>query len=506
MSERKILLGIDIGTQAIKALAVDLQGHVLARASVERSPRHPRPGWVEMDADQDVWGPVAQLLCQIVRTAGVETEEIAVVGVCGLVPCLCPLDEQGHPVGEAILYSDNRALEELDWVNAAAGLQLTAEAVIPKLVWIRRYQPERYSRISTVFSLHHYVVYRLTGVQCVDYDTAGIMGGMFDPIKKTWREDVLDCLELPVEFFPPPKPVTDLVGVIDEDAARQTGLRAGIPVIAGTGDTFPTITGCGVIDVGDAMVSFGTTGLLTLTQKPLALSVDGPHFDDGRGEASVAWVANILSAGRLVSWYCEQFGQMESVVAQRMGVSLHDLLDVQAGRLSPGADGLLVLPHWLGRRTPSPDAHLRGAMIGFTPSHTSAHIYRGLLEAFAYNLRQSFEAFRPQVKRVVATAGGARSALWRQIVADVLQTPIEYYPAAGGALGIAFIAGYAAGVIRDFNKIKTAWLQDAVVTTPEEKSTPLYNQYYAVYCDFEQKMTEPFSNLTQIVTKPVGIA
>jgi sugar (pentulose or hexulose) kinase len=289
-----------------------------------------------------------------------------------------------------------------------------------------------------------------------------------------------------------------MVGRITVQAAQQTGLQAGVPVIAGSGDTFPTMIGCGVVDPGDGMVSFGTTGLMTLTRKPLAESAGGPHFDDGSGHQSVAWVANVLSAGQLVRWYCENFAQAEAAVASRSGGSLHALLDAEAGRYPPGAEGLIVLPHWLGRRTPTADALIRGAVIGLTPSHTPAHIYRAILEAFAYNLRQTYTGARLSILRLVATAGGARSQLWRQIVTNVLNAPIEYYPASSGALGIAFLAGYAAGLIADFGDIKHTWLRDPQITRPNQTVASTYDQYFKIYSEFEQQMTTPFAHLAHV--------
>jgi xylulokinase len=137
-------------------------------------------------------------------------------------------------------------------------------------------------------------------------------------------------------------------------------------------------------------------------------------------------------------------------------------------------------------------------MIGFTPSHTPAHIYRAILEAFAYNQRQSYDAVKPQVRRLVATAGGARSQLWRQIVTDILDTSLEYYPAASGALGIAFLAGYAAGLISNFREIKQGWLKDPQITSPDPDAVAAYDRYYDVYCDFEQHMTAPFAHLARV--------
>lgn len=501
MPTDKLLLGIDIGTQAVKALIVRPDGRIEAQASIERAPSHPHPGWVEMNAEQDLWGAVLRVIQKLFAAAGPSAKSVRVVGVTGLVPCLCPIDEAGKAIGSTILYSDNRALEELDWVNRKANLILTAQAVIPKLVWIRSHEPERYDHIRTVFSAHNYVVYRLTGERCIDYDTASILGGIFDSPKKTWATEVCQRLDLPVALFPTPRPATALVGRITAQAALQTGLPQEVPVIAGTGDTFPTMIGCGVVDPGDGMVAFGTTGLMTLTRKPLVDSAGGPHFDDGTGSASVAWVANVLSAGRLVRWYCDVFGRTDIAPANRPEESLHSLLDAGAARIPPGAEGLLVLPHWLGQRTPTPNAQMRGAMIGFTPNHTPAHIYRAILEAFAYNQRQTYTAVRSQVHRLVATAGGARSQLWRQIVTDTLDTSLEYYAAASGALGIAFLAGYAAGLIPNFGDIQQVWLKDPQITSPDPAAVAAYDRYYEVYCDFEQHMIAPFAHLAQVVAR-----
>jgi xylulokinase len=480
----------------VKALAVDSLGQIIHRATAEKPPTHPQPGWVEADTERDLWGSVLRAL-RLLAEDGLDLRDIQVIGVTGMVPCLTALDAAGEPAGPTILYSDNRALEELDWVNRTAGLGLTAQAVVPKLIWLRAHQPEDFARIRTVFSAHNYVVYRLTGQRSIDYDTCSIMGGTFDDLAKDWRADVLERLDLDPGLFPDPQPATSMVGAVTSGAASQTGLPPGVPVMAGTGDTFATMLGCGVVDRGDGMVSFGTTGLLTLTQRPLVESISGPHFDDGRGTASVAWVANILSAGRLVRWYLDLFAPDASSTMGQDEAGLYAIAEAGASRLPPGADGLLVLPHWLGRRTPEPDPNLRGAIIGLTPSHTPFHIYRAILESFAYNQRQTFGPFRPQVRRLVATAGGSRSRLWRQIVADVLNFPLEYYPAASGALGIAFLAGYAAGLISDFDAVKRVWLSDPDITTPVASSVGAYDSFYDLYCEFERQMTVPFEHLAR---------
>ena len=502
MSASTLLLGIDIGTQAVKAVAVNPEGVVGHRAVIERTPSHPHPGWVDMDTEQGLWVAVLRVIAQMVQT-GLDLDSIRVIGVTGMVPCLTPIDAAGDPVGPTILYSDNRALEELAWANRTAGLDLTAQAVIPKLVWLRRHRPRDFARIRTVFSAHNYVVFRLTGQRCIDYDTCSIMGGIFDDLANGWKPEVLQRLDLDSGFFPPPQPAVAVVGVTTSEAASATGLPVDVPVIAGTGDTFATMLGCGVIEPGDGMVSFGTTGLLTLIQRPLAESAAGPHFDHGEGVASVAWVANVLSAGRLVSWYMDMFDRKARTTARRDEAGRYAMVEAEAGRLPPGADGLLVLPHWLGRRTPQPDPNLRGAIIGLAPGHTPAHIYRAILESFAYNQRQTFDPVRQRFDRLVATAGGAHSRLWRQIVTDILNFPLEYYRMASGALGIAFLAGHAAGLISDFHVVKHDWLKDPEITVPDQGAVAAYDRYFDVYCEFEERMADPFKRLCSASETPL---
>jgi xylulokinase len=484
----RLLLGLDIGTQAIKGIVVDVEGQPLARAGLEREPCHPRPGWVEMDAERDWWQCSLVIIRHLLQDSGLNAQDIAAIGICGLVPCLCPLDKEGHPLRAAILYADNRALEEQAWVNQQAGLALNAQAVLPKLVWIQRHEPQVFARTRIILSAHNYVVQRLTGQPSIDYDTASIMGGVFDDQEKDWIEPVCRQVGVPAGLFPPPFPATAIVGRITRGAAQDSGLAAGTPVIAGSGDTFPTVVGCGAVVPGDAMISFGTTGLLTVTGRPLADVAEGPHF----GPGAITWGANVLSAGRMVRWFRDQFGG--DLVTHEAGNAYAEL-DESATRVVPGSDRLIVLPHLLGRRTPTADAARRGAILGLTPSHTASHIYRAVLESFAYNIRQGFDPLRHQIRRVVATAGGAQSRLWRQIMADVLNTPVEYHPAGGGALGIAFLAGYAVGLLEDFDLIWNRWLCEPEILQPDLGAHATYNHAYASYCEFDQVLAEPFAHL-----------
>ena len=482
-----LFLGLDLGTTAVKGVLSEADGNVVARARFDRPASFPQPGWVEMDAERDWWQASLRVIRDLLSQVPERTRDILSIGVCGMVPCLCLLDGNSTALRPAILYSDNRALAELDRANAQTGQALTAEAATPKLLWIKRHEPAVYAQVKQAVSAHQYVIQRLTGRTCMDYDTASILGGIFRFASKTYDRDALHALDLPLSIWPDLLPAPAAAGGVTAAAAAASGLAEGTIVLAGTGDTFPSIIGCGAVDAGDAMIAIGTTGLLTLTLRPLVESVMGPHFDDGSGRASIGWAANVLSAGQLASWWT---GQQDPDLAQGMA-----RLEAEAARIPPGAEGLTALPHWLGRRTPLPNPDLRGALIGLTPRHTSAHIYRALLEAFAFNLLQGFEPIRDLTLRVVATGGGASSPLWRQILADVLGVEIGFDAQSSGALGMAYLAAWATGAVHEFDTVKQSWLRAETRSLPDAQAAAAYKAAYQSYQVFERALEEGYGRL-----------
>ena len=217
----------------------------------------------------------------------------------------------------------------------------------------------------------------------------------------------------------------------------------------------------------------------------------GPHFEGADGEeGAVLWAANVLACGQVLAWFREELGPAVHLPTDPPSARQPDFpeLDRAAAAIPPGSHGLVALPHLMGRRTPTPDPSARGAFVGLTPSHTAADIYRSLLESVGYALRRGFDPIRPRVRRVIATAGGAASPLWRQILADILETSIEYHPAASGALGIAFLAGYATGRIDGFEAIRDAWLAQPAVTEPDPTRKAVYRSLYQAYCYLDETL------------------
>ncbi len=492
-------LGLDIGTFGVKGVVVASDGasaRVLAQARVEHAISRPHEGWSEQDPDAQWWGDSLAVIRALLAQPGVDPQHIVAIGVSGLTPCLCLLDAEGYPLRPAILYNDNRALAQLARAQAILETRLTAQAITPKWMWLAEHEPNTLARADSICSSHHYVVSRLTGRLAVDYDTASIFGGVFDARRNAWDADACARLGLDARLLPPLSAVTDIAGEITGDAARLTGLRAGTPVITGTGDTFPTIVGCGAVAPGDAMIAFGTTGLLTLTTRPLADAAAGPHFQDALEGGAVEWAANVLACGRLLTWFREGFGAaVAGCDAGPDGLPDFACLDRAVEAIPAGSEGLVALPHLMGRRTPNPDPQARGVLFGLTPGHTSAHVYRALLESFGYAVRRGYEPIQPRTRRVIATAGGAASSLWRQIVADILATPIEYYPGSGGALGIAFLAAYATGAVDRFEAIRDIWLGAPEITRPNPANTQRYHDLYRLYCYLDDSLAPAFEML-----------
>jgi xylulokinase len=246
------------------------------------------------------------------------------------------------------------------------------------------------------------------------------------------------------------------------------------------------------------MISFGTTGLLTLTTRPLETAAAGPHFEAEAEGGAVTWAANVLACGRLLAWYREAFGiavvgaGLVPALAPASETPDFAYLDRCAAPIPAGSGGLVALPHLMGRRTPTPDPHACGVLFGLTPAHTAAHVYRALLESFGYAVRQGFDPIRPRIRRVIATAGGAASPLWRRIMADILDAPIEYHSRASGALGVAFLAAYASGLVR-FEAIRDAWLAGPELTVPDAATRQCYDDLYRLYCHLDSSLSTAFA-------------
>ena len=493
MSEPDLLLGLDIGTQGAKGVLVNRAGEVQAQAQVEYDCMYPQPGWVEHDMQANWWEHPAQVVRRLLEQPGIMPARVAAVNVSGLYPAMGPTDGEGQPIAGAILYSDNRALAEVEEVNAALGLKLTSEELTPKLLWFLRHQPDGARRMRMFFDAAHYGVYRLTGAYVADTITLGLWGAIYSAPQAAWRPEACARFGIPVDILPAIHPPATIVGRVQDAASRLTGLPVGTPVLTGMPDLVASIISAGATQPDEAVAYYGTAGVVPVQLDDLLRALMHSHpTEDGY---LFYYAAYSLAVGDAVKWFRDVFGQPEVDAARAGGSGAYARLDALAAGVPVGSKGLLLLPYFQGQRSPEFDPQARGVYFGMTPAHGRGHYFRAVLESWGYSIRDGLETSYPQgspVRRMIATGGGARSALWRQIVSDITGLPQSYVPDADGPLGAAYVAGMALGWFEDFEPLRRTWVRNAGMTEPDPAARRVYDRLYPIYRRLHRDLRQAF--------------
>lgn len=471
------LLGIDIGTTATKAVLLDPDRGRVAEAErpVRLHSRH--PGWAEEDTEE-WWRNVRELTPELA-----EDRDVAAVGFSGMVPCVILLDEDGRVLRRSIQQNDARAVEEIRElcerladarVLERTGSPVTQQSVGPTLMWLAKHEPEAWSRAHTVLGSYDLMAFRLTGERGVEINWA-LESGLFDLESGAWAPDIVEAVGADPSVLAAVRRPDEVVGRVTSEAARETGLRQGTPVVAGSADHVASAFAAGILEEGDLLVKLGGAGdILLASEEPLIdprLYLDF-HLIPHR------YLPNgcMAASGSLIRWF-------QAHVAG--GASLADL-DREAEAAGPGAGGIVALPYFLGEKTPINDPAARGAFIGLHLGHERGHLFRAVLEAIAFGFRHHVDVFVERghaPRRVRVTNGGARSEVWPQVTADVLGMPLERLAVAGGsAVGAAFAAGMGVGAFSDWKEIER-FVQVADVVEPHEHEVyeKPYRRYRALY-------------------------
>ncbi len=477
-----LYLGLDAGGSSIKGVLADRDGQVLAMQRIPYETMHPATGWAEQDAEY-WWEATRSILGHFVEKCPSMKTELAGIMVSGMVPNLVPVDEDGQVVRPAILYRDNRAVDECKMLQERFGLHFLMQDVIPKWIWLRDHEPEHFKRTRLLLGTHAFLAYRLTGNPNIDADTAGLYGHSSFDAESGWNETLFRKLNLPASVLPPHYLPTEAVGYVREQWKKEFGIEGDIPVYAGAGDSLAAILGTGAVHKGDGMIYLGTAATMWVLEEELSHMARKLIFGSNR----LHFVSNVLAGGDSVKW-----------VQALMQISDAELeaLEEAARRIPAGSDGLMFLPHLLGIRTPVPNAMARGSVLGLSAGHTPAHFYRALLEGVAYSLYQGYEASHRKAERLLITGGGAQCSLWRDIVANVFRLPVEYYEKSDGALGLAYFAAYAREDFSDFSRLES-WLGSSITVMPDSANSECYKREYARYGQLDQAMMESYPILVQ---------
>jgi len=477
-------LGIDVSTTGIKALLIDHKGEVVGSANTEQPLSTPQPLWSEQNP-ADWWNGAIQSIRTVLSETRIAGEQIEAIGMTGQMHGLTLLDAVGKVLRPAILWNDQRTGTQCDEIRARLGkerlIQLTGNDALtgftaPKILWVKQNEPEVYRQIQHILLPKDYVRWCLTGDYAVDRaDGAGTI--LFDIRTRDWSPEILAALEISSEWLPKTYEGPEITGRISAEAARLTGLQAGTPVVAGGGDQAAQAVGVGAVRPGIVALTLGTSGVVFATTGQAFIEPEGRlhafcHSVPGRWHL----MGVMLSAAGSLRWYRDTFAP---------GIGYDTLLE-PAAQAPMGSEGLLFLPYLTGERTPHPDPLARGAFAGLTVRHTQAHMVRAVLEGVAFGLRDSFELMKTaglaSIDQVRISGGGARSLLWRQILADTFNAElVTVNTTEGAAYGAALLAGVGAGAWSDVDAACNATVQLTGSTKPSQAGVAFYERAYPLY-------------------------
>lgn len=479
-----IFIGIDSSTTATKALLMNERGDVLGVASSEYTYETPHPLWSEQDPSL-WWHGTVQSIRDVMQKTGVDASQVKGIGLTGQMHGLVLLDDNGEVLRPAILWNDQRTASQCDSIRLKLGrenlIHITGNDALtgftaPKILWVQEHEPDVWKRARHILLPKDYIRYKMTGAFGMDKaDGAGTI--LFDLPKRDWSAEVSSALEIPAEYLPPTFEGTDVTDDLTPSAAQELGLPAGIPVFGGGGDQAASAVGTGAVRAGVVSVSLGTSGVVFAATDSPVIEPDGRlhafcHSVPGKWHL----MGVMLSAAGSLRWHRDTFAP---------GTDFDSLLE-PAEKIPAGSDGLLFLPYLTGERTPHPDPLARGAFIGLTVRHSLPHLTRSVLEGVSFGLRDSFELMKSagleNISQVRVTGGGARSPLWRQILADILQVEVVTVNTTEGAsYGAALLAATGAGVFRSVESACDTSVKITGSTSPDPAQVELYQKYYEVY-------------------------
>ena len=479
-----LLLGIDSSTTATKALLIDEKGQVIGVAASEYDYETPRPLWSEQDPSL-WWEGTIKSVRAVLEQTGVNPAEIAGIGLTGQMHGLVLLDSAGEVLRPALLWNDQRTGKQCDEIRRRLGkselIRITGNDALtgftaPKILWVQQEEPEVFAKAEHVLLPKDYVRLRLTDEYATD--KAGAAGTLlFDVAQRNWSPDVLDALEIPSSWLPQTHEGTEITGRVSEEASRLLGIPAGIPVAGGGGDQAAQGLGVGAVEEGIIAVTLGTSGVVFAAADSPAIEPEGRlHAFCHALPDKWHMMGVMLSAAGSLRWYRDTVSPETGFEELLSGVD----------KISPGSDGLIFLPYLTGERTPHPDPYARGAFVGLTVRHNQSHLTRAVLEGVGFGLKDSFTLIEgsglSKARQVRISGGGARSPIWRQILADILGAELATVNTTeGAAFGVALLAGVGAGVWSDAESACHEMIQVTGVTLPNPDSAERYGQFYRLY-------------------------
>lgn len=478
----KYVIGVDLGTSAVKTLLIGQDGSVKAEATREYALYHEKSGWSEQEPDDWVAGTLSALR-ELTEHTGVDPRQIEGMSFSGQMHGLVLMDGDNKPLRRAMLWNDTRTTAQCREIERKLGDTLLAVTrnpalegfTLPKILWVREHEPELFARACRFLLPKDYLRLRLTGAVHMDLsDAAGTL--LLDIANKRWSGEVLDAFGLPASFCPPLVAAGELVGTLTAEAAAAAGLSPDTKIFAGGADNACGAIGAGILSPGLTLCSVGTSGVILTYEADASADYEGKvHFFNHGDENAFYAMGVTLAAGYSLSWFRNTFAKGES----------YDDLLAGIEDIPPGAGGLLFTPYMVGERTPHADSVIRGSFIGMDGSHTRAHFARAVLEGITFSLNESIDLFRAAgktVDQIVSIGGGAKNSVWLQMQADIFQADVvSLENEQGPGLGAAMLAAVGCGWFSSLAVCAELFVKHARTYTPNPAASERYAQLFRVY-------------------------
>ena len=487
-------IGIDLGTSAVKLLLVDETGAIRREVTKEYPLMFPQPGWSEQNPG-DWWSACCEGLGELLE--GEDRSLVAGIGCGGQMHGLVALDEKDEVIRPAILWNDGRTGEEVAYLNTVIGKErlsaLTANIAFagftaPKILWMRKNEPDNFARIAKIMLPKDYINYRLTGVHCCDYsDASGML--LLDVAHKRWSKEMLDICGVSEAQMPKLFESFEVVGTVKPDIAGELGLPGGVKVVAGAGDNAAAAVGTGVVGEGGCNLSLGTSGTLFISSEHFGVDPNNALHAFAHADGGYHLMGCMLSAASCNKWLCEDVLKTSDYPAEQAPITEEKL----------GRNHVFFLPYLMGERSPINDVDARGCFVGMTMDTSRADLVQAVLEGVAFAIRDSFEVARSlglDIPRSKLCGGGAKSPLWRTIFANVLGIPLDMVKTEQGpGYGGAMLAMVGCGKFESVQAAADALVELASTTEPDPELTARYEAQYQKFRKIYPAMKNVFPEL-----------
>lgn len=481
----KYVIGVDLGTSAVKILLVNQSGEVCKEVSKSYPLIIEKSGYSEQNPEEWV-EKTAEGLAELLDQFDGDAAEIEGISFSGQMHGLVLLDENHQVLRNAILWNDTRTTQQCEEIYSVVGKERLLEVTknpalegftLPKILWVKENEPQVFERASTFLLPKDYLRYRITGEIQMEYsDAAGTL--LLNVAERKWSQEILDAFGLSPEFCPPLVESHEFVGSLSPEFSKAAGLTEGTKVFAGGADNACGAIGSGILSEGKSLCSIGTSGVVLSYEERNDLDFAGKVHYFNHGEENAYYTMGVtLAAGYSLSWFKDTFAKQEAFDQFLEGVN----------EVPAGSNGLLFTPYIVGERTPHADSAIRGSFIGIDASHERKHFARAVLEGITFSLNESIEIFRSSGKTIdsiISIGGGAKNETWLQMQADIFNAKIEKLASEQGpGMGAAMLAAYGCGWFPSLKDCAKAFIQVSKTYEPIPENVEQYKKLFSIYQD-----------------------